>query len=112
MIESKDLIKNSFKFLHRLYELSGGFEYDRLNVILLGKELGFDERLTEDVVKNLHEKGMIELQGLGGVIIITPIAIRELEVALSHPDQPTLNFPSVADMFTYQHTIKAHVIVQ
>lgn len=112
MIEKIDINKNSFRFLHRLYELSGGFEYDKFNMIILGNELGLDKVSTEDVVKYLHEKGMIEIEGLGGKIVITSKGICELEGALLNPDKPTIYFPSVAEMFNYQPTIKAKKFIK
>lgn len=112
MIEKKDINKNSFSFLHRLYELSGGFEYDKFNMIILGKELGLDEVLTENVVKYLHEKRLIEIEGLGGKIVITSKGARVLEDALLNPDKPSMHFPSVADMFNYQPTIKAKKFIK
>jgi hypothetical protein len=99
MANVEEIKKKSFRFLHRLYELSGGYEYNRYNMLLLGEELGYDEKLTGDIVKFLRGRGLVESEGLGGKIGITSVGIKELEDALSHPHKDSLYFPSIKNMF-------------
>ncbi len=98
MTEDKDTAKNRFKFLHRLHEISGGYEYTHFNMIALGQELGFDEILTSKITAFLQAQELIELEGSGLSITITDYGIHILEKALADPDKDIWPFPPVNEM--------------
>jgi hypothetical protein len=91
----EDLRKNRFQFLRLLYDKSGG---NRRNVFIMweiGKELGLSRDETESVTQYLHGENLLEHKTMGGGIVITHLGVREVEDALSHPEQPTQYFPPV-----------------
>lgn len=87
--------KDRFRFLHRLWDVTEGDEYKCPNMFAIGNALGFDRQKTERVYQYLNGEGLAESKALGGVIGITHDGIREVENALSQPEEPTHYFPAV-----------------
>lgn len=87
--------KKRFQFLDRVFELSKGNQYEQMSMWDVGKELGFNDELTEIMVQYLVEERLIEHKAIGGFIGITHWGIRKIEEALSNPDEPTQYFPPV-----------------
>ena len=85
-----------YKFLNELYNETGGSKNKLVNVIELGKNIGLDTNISHDVSQYLSDEGLLEFAALGGIIRITHEGIREIENALSHPDQETTYFPPVS----------------
>ena len=92
MSKIEEMKKKRFQFLYRLYELSEGDESKWFNMFQIGEKLGFDSDLTEKIAQYLKGEGLIEFQGISGIIGITHRGIREVEEALSHPNIPTSHF--------------------
>lgn len=61
----------------------------------LGKELEFSREETERVTQYLSGENLLEYATIGGGIAITHFGVREVENALSRPEQPTHYFPPV-----------------
>jgi len=87
--------KQRFQFLKRLYELSGGDKFKSFEMFEIGKELGFDKKLTANIAQYLEGEMLIEYIAFGGIIAITHNGIVEVEEALSNPDEPTEHFPAL-----------------
>jgi len=88
--------RNRFRFLHRLWELSEGNENKWANLWDIGRELGLDSGQTERVYQYLKGEGLLAIHAMGGTIGITHAGIRQIESALSHPEEPTYYFPPVS----------------
>ncbi len=84
-----------FFFLKTLWEASGGDIMAWFNIDDIGKELGFSEDYTMKIFNYLSSEGLIEPHALGGIIGITHYGIKEIEKALSRPENPTKYFPPV-----------------
>ena len=86
---------NRFKYLNLLYEKSGGDKFNDQNMFELGTALGFDNEETAGITQYLEGENLIEHTTLGGGIAITHYGVREVEKALSHPEESTPYFPPV-----------------
>ena len=95
MTPIEEMKRKRFRFLHRLYELTGGDESKLFDMFQIGKELGFDMDLTNNIAQYLKGEGLIEVLALDGIIGILHWGVREVEEALSNPDTPTCHFPPV-----------------
>lgn len=93
-----------FQYLNKLYELSGGSAKKISNMFEIGKELGFDETSTKNIVYYLKDEGLIKIIVQGGGIAITHSGVLEVEEAFSHPDTPTQHFPPNNIIFVGQMT--------
>lgn len=93
MINIEDMKEKRFLFLNRLYELSGGSTTKVFDdpPTQIGKELGFDKDLAWKIVFYLKDEGLVKLYGKS--ITISHPGVREVERALSNPNEPTLYFP-------------------
>ena len=58
--EIKERIEQRFKFLDKLYELSGCSMRGRLKTDEIGEKLGFDKELSRNIVDYLIGEGLIE----------------------------------------------------
>lgn len=90
-----EIKKKRFQFLNRMYNSSGGDENKSLSMWDIGKDLDFDEKSIEIIVQYLKGEGLIEHRSIGGFIAISHWGIREIENALSNPEEPTQYFPPV-----------------
>src|SRR5262245_7049868 len=84
-----------FKFLKALYDASGGDRFKYFHLGRLGDVLGFDQQRTLVIGDYLKDEGLIAYHAFGPIIGITHHGIREVEEALSAPEQPTHYFPAV-----------------
>jgi len=95
MDKLQELKEKRFRFIHRLYEMSGGDEHYIVNEQDIGKELNLPEKEVSKVSQYLIGEGLIKYRALGGFIAITHEGVIEVEHALSEPDQPSYYFPPV-----------------
>jgi hypothetical protein len=91
----EELRADRFRFLKSLYEACGGDEYSFISKFAIGESLGFDRGYTSNIAQYLKGESLIEFRALGGIISISHNGIREVEDAISHPEQPTHYFPAV-----------------
>jgi hypothetical protein len=89
---------NRLRFVKLLYEKTGGDEYKWVNMRDLGKELGFDGESIQRITQYLNGEHLLTFQALGGVIGITHWGVKEMEQALSNPNQPTMHFPAAVNI--------------
>lgn len=100
MINIEDRKKKRFLFLNRLYELSGGSTTKVFDdpPSQIGKELGFDKDLAWNIVFYLKGEGLVKLYGKS--ITISHQGVREVERALSNPNEPTPYFSPVINIIS------------
>ncbi len=89
------LRKMRFQFLNLLYEKTGGDKFNRVIMWDLGTELGYQRDETQSITQYLEGESLIEYATLGSGIAITHYGVREVEEAISHPEEPTDYFPPV-----------------
>jgi len=91
----EELRADRFRFLKALYEASGGDEYSLISMFDIGQSLEFARGYTSNIAQYLKGEGLIEFRAIGGIISISHYGIRQVEDAISHPEQPTHYFPAV-----------------
>ena len=97
-----ELKKKGFQFINRLYEKTGGSIFKHLNMWEIGQELGFNKDETDTITQYLVGEYLIEHKALGKFIAITHEGVKEVESALSEPDQSSQYFPPV-NIINIQH---------
>lgn len=100
MSQMDDLKRKRFQFLNLLYEKSGADILNSFNALELGKELGFGNDEVDKILQYLYTEKLINPYGY--TIKITHLGIKEIESALSHPEQATHYFPPVS-IINIQH---------
>lgn len=84
-----------FQYLHLLWEKTDGSIHARENGNELGDLLGYPREETVKIVQYLVDEYLVKRAGLSFLIEITHEGIKEIEEALSSPDEPTHYFPPV-----------------
>jgi hypothetical protein len=93
-----------FAFLRAVYdasEASAGNHIFQMRDI--GAELGYDDALTEKLVQYLVDEGLLDWAGMGGFIELTHWGLKEVEQAISAPEEPTEHFPPIVVAENYLH---------
>ncbi len=90
-----ELKKMRFQYLNLLYEKSKGDKFYRINMNVVGDELGFKRDETNSITQYLEGEGLMKYATIGGGIAITHKGIREIEEANSRPEQSSQYFPPV-----------------
>jgi len=90
-----DIKAARFSLLKTLYDLTGGSEFKGYDLFELGSRLGYDRELTGRIGQYLKGEALIAYHAMGPQIGITHDGVREVEDALSNPDQPTCHFPPI-----------------
>src|SRR5918912_878633 len=93
-----------FQYLYKLYEQVGGDPLKASKQYEIGKQIGFDTELTDFVVSDLRDKGLLRFaeQIRGNIsdfdlnISITEKGIEEIKSMLQNPHSPTQHFPAQA----------------
>ena len=84
-----------FLYLRRIYEITEGKQLVWVNRIELGRELGWDDETTNDVVNYLREERLIETRTFTKANI-THLGVKVIERALEQPDNSTEYFPAAS----------------
>src|SRR5262245_14405802 len=87
-----------FKFLHALYERSGGDGMKRFEGSEIAAPLALDEELASKIMDYLKSEGLIKYWAFGPTIGITHAGVVEVEQAIEAPDRPTEHFPPVINI--------------
>lgn len=95
MINIEEMKVKRYKFLKKLYELTGGDELEFQEIDDLGKDLGFESDMTEKVAQYLNGEGLIKFVAIGGTICITHWGVVAIEKSVAEPEKPTKYFPPV-----------------
>jgi hypothetical protein len=96
-------------FMHRLYEASDGLTLYDIDSTELGKELGWSDEVTQNVVEYLLDEGLLEFPGSGDLVAITHAGVVEVETALEAPQQGTEHFPPAANVMVINQMIGSQV---
>lgn len=98
------------QFLYNLHELTGGSEFKVINMFDIGNSLGLDRRTTADIAQYLRQEGLLEFSTVGGGIQITHFGIREVEEAMSNPQQPTQYFPPAINVISVGQMTNSQIV--
>ena len=88
----EQLQKKRFEFLHKLYEQSAGSENGMFLMWELGRNLGLNADEVSNVVEFLSGEKLIKHVAIGGYIGLTHHGRKEVEQALTKPQQSTTHF--------------------
>lgn len=88
----KELKIQRFQFLNKFHDMVDGSETNYLNYETVGKELGFDKDCSYKIAEYLTGEGLLKFATVGGGMQITHWGVKEVELAISQPDQPTEHF--------------------
>ena len=88
-----------FQYLNLLYEKTEGNIYKPINRWEIGEELGWTKQTTDLVVQYLFGEKLAEAFTIGGGIVITHFGNKEIEAALTNPEEPTTYFPPTINVF-------------
>jgi hypothetical protein len=106
--EIKERQKERFRFLHKLYRLTDGRAYKpEIKASKVGREIGFDKRKISDILTYLRSEELIHYSH-GNRISMSHQGIKEIEQALSKPDEPTPHFPPYN--ITYNITVHGDMV--
>ena len=81
-----------FLYLKRLYELSGGDKFSYFPFLEIGRELGWDDAATNEIIDYLEDERLIHFPTFG-TVSMTHAGVKLIEKALSNPDRSTGYFP-------------------
>jgi hypothetical protein len=84
-----------FRFLNRLYDITGGDKLKWPSYQQIGEDIGVSQDEAFTLADYLAGKNLIRWMIQGGGIAITENGVDEVERALTHPTQPTTYFPPV-----------------
>jgi hypothetical protein len=87
-----------FRFLHALYDRTGGDQHQQPSMWDIGSELGLSQQETDLVVQYLEGEHLLEFAAMGGYISINHYGVLQVEQALSAPEKPTQYFPPVINV--------------
>jgi hypothetical protein len=91
----QEMQRKRFQFLQKLFDQTEGNELDSANLWQLGDELGFTYSETTGICNYLRVEGLIKNITHDGLIAITHRGIKEVETALSKPEESTTHFPAL-----------------
>jgi hypothetical protein len=87
----EELRAQRFAFLQTVFDAAGGSTSAALRLYEIGAQVGFDDDLTRDVAGYLAEEDLIEWIAQG-FIRLAHRGRKEIEQALSEPEEPTEHF--------------------
>ena len=115
----EEMREKRFRFLRRLWELTGGDESELFSMFKIGEELGFDKDLTVKIEQYFYGERLINHRLECGTrdreIGISHWGVRAVEEALSNPDRHTHYFPpviNIGDVKNSQIQIGSHESIQ
>ncbi len=84
------------KLLHKVYEITDGNLLHGVSLIELGKEFGINKEDTLREGQYMIEEGLLKYGARGPQweVRITHLGVKEVEEALSHPNNSTTYFPA------------------
>ena len=98
-MDIKEIKEKRFQFLHMVYNLSNADENKDIKSYELGEDLGFSADFTSKVISYLDKERLIRFKEDSGITIgISHDGIKEVESALSKPEEPTEHFPPVKNL--------------
>lgn len=91
----QELNRKRFALLHALYDTTEGHRHKIVNLFELAEELEIPRDEAYPIADWLNGEHLLDFQTVGGGIGITHEGIRQVEKALSSPDEPTDYFPPI-----------------
>ena len=92
-IDVDEMIKRRFQFLHEIYDLSNADINRYYQSYKVGEKLGYSNKLTTQVIQYLEKEGLIKFRtDAMTTISITHEGIKEVEQALTNPNEATEHF--------------------
>lgn len=82
-----------FTFLNRVYEMTDGDRFQRVDMRQIGSALGFGNDETKQIVYYLIDERLLEFAAAGGLIQLSHRGLKEIERARLNPKQRTTYFP-------------------
>jgi hypothetical protein len=112
--EIDEIRAQRFAFLHAAYKAAGGDTQQFMNTDPIAEELGFDSGLVTKFVSYLREEHLLDEPVMGHVVQLTHWGLKEVEEALSAPDEPTEHFLpfSVTDNIIHVESMTNSQILQ
>jgi hypothetical protein len=95
--------------MRRLYERTDGELLEEIPQETLANDLGWDLKTTSRVFDYLINEGLAECPSYGGGASITHEGVREVERALTEPDQPTEHFPPAVTVHFHGNVVGSQV---
>jgi hypothetical protein len=99
----EELRAQRFAFLKELYDASEGSMRAMVPIDAIGAKLGFDRRHSQKIADYLDGEGLLRYAAAGPQLEITHWGVKEVEEALSAPEQPTEHFPPIFVTQNYLH---------
>lgn len=90
--EIDEIRAQRFAFLLAVYRLADGDTQEYVQWDPIAEELGFDNRRALKIVAYLREEHLVEEPMMGNVVLLTHWGLKEIEAALTEPDEPTAHF--------------------
>jgi len=97
MHDLTELKRQRFSFLSKIYndsngDLNGIFDYNEVGV-----ELSIDPFKAENIVDYLVNEGLLKRFGIGGLIGLTHLGLKEIEQAYENPNVSTEHFAPIVN---------------
>jgi hypothetical protein len=92
VVDLEELRAQRFAYLRAVYDASEGNERAMVPMREIGETLGFDYRLSDKIVTYLDGEGLLKWAAFG-LVSLTHWGLKEVEEALSSPEDPTEHFP-------------------
>jgi hypothetical protein len=101
-----------FKYLSRLYDVTGGNLLKWPDMWEVGESIGFTRDYTDRITNDLQAAGLVNFPATGGSIQILHPGVQAVEDARATPDRPTKFFPPVNNIIINNGTMTGSAIVQ
>lgn len=88
---------NRLRFIHALYDETGGSTVVAIDSSALAAEIATDEVEADAIVTYLNNEGLLRVVGVSGLsspIMLTHQGLVEVEQSQEEPRQPTHHFPA------------------
>ena len=89
----EELRAQRFAYLRAVYDAADGNERAMVPMREIGESLGFDYSQSDTIVTYLDGEGLLKWAAFG-LVSLTHWGLKEVEEALSRPDEPTEHFPA------------------
>src|SRR5919197_800960 len=84
-----------FAFLKALYDESEGSTRALVPMDVISEQLGFDRQHSAKLADYLADEDLLRYAAAGPMLEITHWGVKEVEEALSAPEEPTEHFPPI-----------------
>jgi hypothetical protein len=110
MFSLEEKQEHRLKLLHHLYEVTGGDRGRIVSMWEVGAEVGLGREEIGLAMQYLVGEHLAKYEAMGGEIAITHDGVREVEAALSEPDEPTTYFPPAVNILNIRNNIGSPIV--